>query len=287
MPRASETVKPGLSPRQREAKLPQESRNADLEQLLVELAFALLPRGITPQRFSSLAREAFIKAAADRSRLRNGRVNRSKVAALTGLTRKEIKRILDREQSRSSRRLYRSACTPSERVVQGWMTDRRFLTKQGEPKMLVTDGGHSSFRCLVKDYGGDISPRAVLEHLQASKAVKVFGRRLELRLAKIPMERGHLGALSRVLPALIDGLKIASLGRRSPSDPLMYRVRLNASSEAELALMRERCQSAVKSLLHGLQQSLEYQITTPVRKRTKGHTLDITILLADSSVRNS
>lgn len=267
--------------------MPRESRNADLEQLLVELAFVLLPRGITPQRFSRLAREAFIKAAAERSRLRNGRINRSKVAALTGLTRKEIKRILDREQSTSNPKLYRSACTPSERVVQGWMTDRRYLTKQGDPKMLTTDGGHSSFRRLVKDYGGDISPRAVLEQLQDSKAIRVIGHRLELRVARLPTEKVHLGSLSRVLPALIDGIRIASLERRNQQDPLLYRLRLNASSETELALMRERCQSAVKSLLHGLQQSLEHQITTPVTKRAIGHTLNITVLLADSRIRKS
>src|SRR5205085_3830883 len=56
-----------------------------LQELLTELAFVLLPRGMTPKRFGELARSAFVQAAADMSKLRNGKVNHSRVAAQTGL----------------------------------------------------------------------------------------------------------------------------------------------------------------------------------------------------------
>lgn len=247
----------------------------------------LLPRGVTPQRFSRIARQAFIRAAAERSRLKNGRINRSKVAALTGLTRREIKQILDLDQSSATPKANRSGRTPSARVVQGWLTDRRFLTKQGRPKMLTNHGGKSSFQRLVKDYGGDISPRAVLEELAHSKAIRIVGRQLELRAAKFSSQKAQLGALSRVLPALIDVLRIASVERRNQLDPLLYRLRLHADSETELGLIRERCQSGIKSLLEGLQESLEHQVTIPVRKRTAGHTIHVTVLLADNRAQRS
>ena len=245
----------------------------------------LLPRGVTPQRFSRIARQAFIRAAAERSRLKNGRINQSKVAALTGLTRREIKQILDLDHA--TPKANRSARTPSARIVQGWLTDRRFLTKQGRPKMLTNHGGKSSFQRLVKDYGGDISPRAVLEELAHSKAIRIVGRQLELRADKFSTEKAHLGALSRVLPALIDVLRIASVERRNQLDPLLYRLRLHADSETELGLIRERCQSGIKSLLEGLQESLEHQVTIPVRKRTAGHTIHVTVLLADNRAQRS
>jgi len=248
----------------------------------MELALVLLPRGITPERFSRLAREAFIRAAADRSRLRNGRVNQSKVAALTGLSRREIKRLLDADRSRSRLVVARSACTPSERVVYGWRTDRRYLTRAGRPKTLSVGARRSAFERLVKEYGGDISPRALLEELITKKAIHKTGRRLELRVSKLPSGRGNLGTFSRIVPTLIDGLRIASPSSRSSIDSLLYRLRLHASSETELSLIRERCSSAIQALLSGLESSLMRQLTVPTRKRSHEHALNVTVLLADS-----
>jgi hypothetical protein len=207
LPRAPETGHRGSRLRRRQGRSRlEESPNADLEQLLVELALVLLPRGITAQRLSKLSRDAFIRAAAERSRLRNGRINRSKVAALTGLSRKEIKRVLDLGHLTPTSRLHRLTQTPSERIVQGWLTDRRYLTKQGHPKMLVNGGPTSSFQRLVKQYGGDISPRAVLEELIRSRAARNVGPRILLRATKIQALRVGLEPLTRVIPALIDGL---------------------------------------------------------------------------------
>lgn len=256
------------------------SGKEDLQQLLAELASALLPRHITPNTFSRLAREAFVKAAADRSRLRNGRINHSKVAALTGLPRREISRILnwrvaDLAPDRKTR-------TPAERVVQGWLTDRRFLSKKGGPKSLAVGGPDSSFALLVKKYGGDISPRAVLEELLRSRVVRSEGSRLELRSSKLPKARRDLGSLAHVIPALVEGLRIVSRKPRIPLDLLLHRLTLYADSEAELALIRQRCLSSIQSLLIGLKDSLEHQVTTPVRKRSSRHALSITVLLGDA-----
>lgn len=261
----------------------QENRHADLEQLLVELAFILLPRGITPEKFSALSREAFIRAAAERSRLRNGRINRSKVAALTGLSRREIKRILEIDHFATSLERNHSIHTPSKRVVQGWLTDRRFVTRQGQPKMLAIGGPESSFQRLVKEYGGDISPRGVLEELARSRTIRKVGQRLELRVSKLRSEKAGLSGFSRIIPVLIDGLRIASSEQNLPVESRLFRLRLLANSETELTLIRERCQSGIRSLLYGLQYSLKNQLTVPAgRRRTSKHALNITALIADT-----
>lgn len=261
------------------------SGQEDLRQLLIELASALLPHSITPSTFSRLAREAFVKAAADHSRLRNGRINQSKIAALTGLPRKEISRILNRrladfEASHEAR-------TPAERVVQGWLTDRRFVSQKGSPKSLVIGGPGSSFARLVKEYGGDISPRAVLEELARSRIVRTGGRRLALRSPKLPRGRRDLGSLSQVIPTLLDGLRIASRKPAIPLEALLHRLTLYADTEAELVLIRQRCLSSIQSLLCGLKDSLKHQVTIPVRKRYPRHALSITVLLADACADRS
>src|SRR5438046_10519716 len=87
-----------------------------LQELLTELAFVLLPRGMTPKRFSELARSAFVQAAADMSKLRNGTVNHSRVAAQTGLSRADVTRLLTRNIFDS----VRPDQTPGRRGISGW-----------------------------------------------------------------------------------------------------------------------------------------------------------------------
>lgn len=254
------------------------SADADLEQVLFELALVLLPHGITPSRFAKLARRAFIQAAAGHARLRNGRVNHSKVAALTGLPRKEIRRILDRSSTRIERDFTNRM--PSERVVNGWLNDRRFLTQQGRPKSLRIIGNRFSFERLVKEYAGDVSPRAVSEELVRSKAARRVRDRIELQSSRLLYPR-RLGSLERVIPAILDGLRIAARQPASKIDSALYRLNLRAANEAELALIRQRCSSAAQSLLRGLKESLEDGFETPTRRRRSPHALALTVLLAD------
>ena len=262
-----------------------EGAHADLRYLLDELAIALLPRGITPNRFSSLARDAFVRAAARNSRLRNGKVNHSKVAALTGIPRKEIKRILD--CTIATLEPHRTTSMPSARVMHGWLTDRRFLTQKGKPKSLAIGGAKSAFERLVREYGGDISPRAVLEELMHSRKVRRTGDRLRLQISKLPLPKTGLGTLTRIIPTLVDGLRIASREHGKAIDSLLYRLKLHAPSTAELALIRERCSSSIQSVLYGLNESLERQFTIPLRKRSARHTLTITVLLRQTENERS
>ena len=213
--------------------------------------------------------------------MRSGKVNHSKVAALTGLPRKEIRRILKSPSATDSESDSPTAM-PSERVVRGWLTDRRFLTQRGRPKSLYIGGDALSFDRLVKIYGGDVSPRAVLEELLRSRMIRRSGERLALQASKPVNPKGCFGSLSRVIPIIVDGLRIASSKPASSIDSMLYRVKLRAANEAELTLIRERCSSAVRSLLHGLQESLEHEFTVPPRKRPSTHALTLTALLADT-----
>lgn len=245
----------------------------------------LLPCGVTPTRFSRLAREAFIRAATGQARLRNGKLNHSKIAALTGLPRKEIRRVL--KHPTNCLESDSTTLRPSERAVQGWLTDRRFLTRQNRPKSLVWSRGTLSFERLVKEYGGDVSPRAVLEELVRSRIVRRAGARLELQAARLQNPRSGLGPLTRVIPTLVDGIRSASRHPSSAIGSVLYRLRLQATTEPELGLIRQRCSSAVQSLLQGLKESLEHEFSRPPRKRLSTHSLTVTVLLAGAGKKES
>lgn len=254
---------------------------SELEQLLAELAVPLLQRGITPKRFTQLARDAFVSAAANTARFRTGRINYSRVAALTGLPRAEVKRLLSRTSKASQG--YPSNRTPAERVIQGWLTDRRYLTTAGKPKPLSIDGRADSLKRLVREYAGDVSHRAVLDELVRRKAAKRIGAQLQLRSTLMKRSR-HSDALSRIMPTLVDTLRMAS--KESPAAPIgssLYRLRLAAGSAADLLLVRERCLSGVRSFLYGLRESLKKQLTVPVKAVSSKRTLTVAVLLAEST----
>lgn len=144
---------------------------AALDNLLTELARALLLRGMTARAFTELARRAFVSAAAATSRLRNGKANCSRIAARTGLTRAEVRRLLGSANSDVAR-LYPA---PLDQVIRGWCNDRQFTDRAGRPKPLKISGRGSSFATLTRTYAADIPYRAVLEELQMIGAARVAG----------------------------------------------------------------------------------------------------------------
>jgi len=254
-----------------------------LQELLTELAFVLLPRGLTPKRFSELARSAFVQAAADMSKLRNGKVNHSRVAAQTGLSRADVKRLLTSNMFDS----VRADQTPLSRVVSGWRTDRKFADKDGSPKRLRISGTRASFTGLVKKYGGDVPYRAVLDELRRIGAVSAGEDNVQLQSPKLHSQRQDFVFLSPVLPALVDGIRIASTQARSGAASSIHRLSLPVETEVDLAIVRDRCVSSAKAMLEGLGHSLGTQVTVPRRRVKSAYSFTITVLLAENRAKRT
>jgi hypothetical protein len=256
---------------------------AVLQELLTELALALLPRGMTPKRFSELVRSAFVQAAADISRLRNGRVNHSRVAAQTGLTRADVKRLLMSNVHSPAHR----GQTAVERVIDGWRTDREFIERAGRPKRLRISGTRASFVRLARKYGGDVPHRAVLDELRRIGAVSDSDGSVQLQSSSNLRQRYDFAFLAPVLPALVDGLRIASRKVGPSMASSILRLNLPAATEVDLSIVRDRCTSSVRSMLDGLAHSLGTQVTVPRRRKTPAYSFSVTILLAEDRAKRS
>jgi hypothetical protein len=148
--------------------------------LLLEIAGPLLRAGFTPKRFGQLATLAFVRAASEGAVLLNGRVNQSRVAVSTGLSRREVRELLS-NVPRATRRMQ----PRSTRVMLGWMSDQEFLTKLRKPKVLPLHGSNSSFALLVKKHGGDVPTVAVLTELRRLGAVSETKQGVKLRLRSL------------------------------------------------------------------------------------------------------
>jgi Family of unknown function (DUF6502) len=253
-----------------------------LHELMRELAFVLLTQGVTPKSFGQLSRLAFVEAAATHSRLLNGRVNHSRIAAQTGLSRADVKRLLVRKSDdvQMSLRL-----NPVERVIEGWRGDRLFLNAKSAPKPLTISGSAPSFILLAKRYAGDVPYRAVLGELERIGAVRIVRNRVHLTESTNLRRRGDLTTLAAVVPALIDGLRIASAAGEDPAKSVL-RLQIPAESEFDLAFVKDRCSSSAKSMLDGLGHSLGISTQKSRSRRKSGTLFSVSILLTEDRTKN-
>lgn len=145
--------------------------SAAVLRLLRPLARVLLRHGMAYGTFAELARKAYVEEGFAHIERSGKRPTVSAVSALTGLTRKETKRLRELgvvDDESSSRRYSRAI-----RVISGWTGDDRFRTAAGEPAILPMEGKEGSFAVLVKEFSGDIPPAAMLSVLQDSGTVEI------------------------------------------------------------------------------------------------------------------
>ena len=170
-----------------------------LVKLFKQLALSLMPFGVTPRELEHLIRYAFVQAAAETSKLGNGRVNSSRVAARTGLSRSEATRLLRAGIGARAKKV-----APVESVVRGWRADRRFRNRNGQPKQL----DDTSFTALSRKYAGDIPPRAVLRELQRTGAAVLNGSTVKLKSSRAAaLKQSDAKYLSQTLSSLIDAIQ--------------------------------------------------------------------------------
>jgi hypothetical protein len=141
--------------------------------ILKTLIRLLLRHGVPFQAFSDMAKRAYVEVARDDFGIPDRKPTTSRIAVLTGLTRKEIQKLLEsalQPDSETAERYNRAA-----RVVSGWIRDRDFSGVDAQPSSLDLDGAKGTFADLVRRYSGDMPPRAVLDELLRVGAVEKLG----------------------------------------------------------------------------------------------------------------
>jgi hypothetical protein len=137
--------------------------------VLKPVARILLRFGIGYKEFSKIAKQAFVSVASSDFGIRGRPTNISRVAVMTGLTRKEVRRIRDEIEGGTDLIPVRN--TPLWRLLHNWYTDPRFLDSDGKPSLLSFAEGPFSFSELVRVTGGDIPPGAIRTELKRVGAV--------------------------------------------------------------------------------------------------------------------
>jgi len=124
----------------------------------------LLRYGIGFREFAEVAKSAFVDVATTEYGIRGRPTNISRVAVMTGLTRKEVRRI--RDQNKSGKRTIILKTTPLTTVLHRWHSEEKYLDRDGRPALLPFAGKSASFSSLVKEFGGDVPPGAMRTELK-------------------------------------------------------------------------------------------------------------------------
>ena len=129
----------------------------------------LLRYGIGYREFVEVAKTAYVDVASTDFGLRGRPTNISRVAVMTGLTRKEVKRLRDKIESGDSRISVKT--TPLADVLHHWHAQEEFTDSSGRPVVLPFSGAERSFSSLVKKFGGDIPAGAMRTELARVGAI--------------------------------------------------------------------------------------------------------------------
>jgi hypothetical protein len=138
--------------------------------MLKPLVRLLISQGVSHGDFSEAAKDVYVEMAI-RHFENSEKLNQSRTAILTGLTRKEVKNVIDRAISEEPHN--KNYSRPS-RVLAGWHSDPKYIGPYGVPLEIPYESsgeGDAGFTDLVKTYSGDMAPRPMLKELVRVGAV--------------------------------------------------------------------------------------------------------------------
>jgi hypothetical protein len=165
--------------------------------LLQPLVRILIRSGISFGETAELLKTVFVEVAGRDFDLPERKTSLSRIAILTGLTRKEVAK--QDEILRSGVLNFDGNLNRVIRVLEGWHNDPMFTGPYGMPSELPFESPTSaSFASLVRRHSGDMAPRAMLDELIRVGAVEqtASGAFKVLMRAYIPRDF-HPDALQR------------------------------------------------------------------------------------------
>ncbi len=150
-----------------------------VERVLAALFRLLLRHGMSFTAFESIAKRVYVDVALREFSIPGKKPSISRASILSGLTRKEVQRLVaetqtdtraDAPRARGSEQGNRAV-----RVLAAWAREADFTDEQGQPRVLDLNDGPASFAVLVRRYSGDMPVRAVLDELKRVGAVNQLG----------------------------------------------------------------------------------------------------------------
>jgi hypothetical protein len=142
-----------------------------LATMLRPIARLLMRHGIGVGELLEAAKRAYVESAIAEITAPGRRPNISRLSVMTGLTRKDIANLIGTYYMGGASAVRRTPQQRALRVLRGWLLDPEFSGSGGRPADLSPSEGKATFAALVRKYGGDVTPVAVLSELERMRAI--------------------------------------------------------------------------------------------------------------------
>ena len=133
------------------------------------IARILLRAGVNWQELAEVGKATYVEVAAGDFGVRGRPTNVSRIAILTGFTRREVRRLRDLLEQDAPEVFNRM--NYATRVLSGWYQDDDYTDESGKPLPLSASGSNLSFESLCKRYSGDVAATTMLKELKHVGAV--------------------------------------------------------------------------------------------------------------------
>jgi hypothetical protein len=213
-----------------------------LRHLLRPLARLLVARGVTYTMLADLLKEVYVEVAERDFSFEGKRNTDSRVSLLTGVHRKDVRRLRDAAPANDA--AAPESVALGAQLVSAWTTRREFLDAKGKPRplaRLASQGRGRSFESLVESVSKDIRPRSVLdEWLRLGIAELDAQDRVVLRTAAFVPRRGFDEMAFYLGHNVHDHLAAAAHNLLGEGQPFMERsVHYDALGERSIAELAE------------------------------------------------
>lgn len=123
----------------------------------------LIEKGITFPQFRELMKELYVEVADKHFSLDENKPSDSRIFVLTGVHRKDVKRI--RQQAESGSEQITSSASLSGEIVARWTSMPEYLDDNGKARQLLKNGknNEAGFEQLVSSVSKDVRPKVILE----------------------------------------------------------------------------------------------------------------------------
>ncbi len=157
---------------------------AAFRSLMTPLIRILLRSGITFQEFAGVLKDVYVTVCAREMAVPGRRMTLSRVAIATGLTRREVAKII-RSEGKTQWGVWSNAGLAAS-VLEAWHTDAAFLAPYGYPRDLKIDGTDEvpTFEDLVRRFSSDVSHEVLVGELVRVGAARVLEGGHYLRVQK-------------------------------------------------------------------------------------------------------
>lgn len=150
--------------------------------ILRPLIRSRLQHGISYSTFIEAVKWLFIEVAAKEFRIDGRKQSDSRISVITGLSRKEVKRI--REQLPPEDIATVENYNRAIRVIYGWLSENRLKKNKEVEKEIPIYGKGFTLDSLTRRYSGDVPVRAVLDELIRIRAIKkINSKRVKLLIS--------------------------------------------------------------------------------------------------------